>query len=188
MTKSSTSRIRHRSRQGSSRGQKNSTIPARRTASRPPIRSRSTPTCWHSSSRESRSGRTTGAQESTSHIHRCIQSQCAVHLTLVRRAGDYRKESRMKIVVIGGTGLIGSKTVAILRQVGRAVLAGSPNRGINSLTGEGLKEAMDGAQVGIDLTNPRFFADRAVLEFFATSGRHLLPAEAAAGVRHHVAL
>ena len=94
----------------------------------------------------------------------------------------------MKIVVIGGTGLIGSKTVAILRQGGHEVVAGSPKSGINSITGEGLKEAMAGAQVVIDLTNSPSFEDKAVLEFFETSGRNLLAAEAAAGVRHHVAL
>src|SRR5438270_1141217 len=94
----------------------------------------------------------------------------------------------MKIVVIGGTGLIGSKTVAILRQGGHEVVAGSPKSDINSITGEGLKEAMTGAQVMIDLTNSPSFEDRAVLEFFETSGRNLLPAEAAVGVRHHVAL
>ena len=84
----------------------------------------------------------------------------------------------MKIVVIGGTGLIGSKTVAILRQRGNEVIAASPKSGINSLTGEGLKEAMDGAQVVIDLTNSPSFEDKAVLEFFETSGRNLLAAEA----------
>ena len=94
----------------------------------------------------------------------------------------------MKIVVIGGTGLIGSKTVSILRQGGHEVLAASPSSGVNSITGEGLKEAMAGAQVVIDLTNSPSFEDRAVLEFFETSGRNLVPAEAAAGVRHHVAL
>ena len=94
----------------------------------------------------------------------------------------------MKIVVIGGTGLIGSKTVAILRQGGHEVVAGSPKSGVNSITGEGLKEAMAGAQVVIDLTNSPSFEDKAVLEFFETSGRNLLAAEAAAGVRHHVAL
>ena len=94
----------------------------------------------------------------------------------------------MKIVVIGGTGLIGSKTVAILRQGGHEVVAASPKSGVNSITGEGLKEAMASAQVVIDLTNSPSFEDRAVLEFFEASGRNLLPAEAAAGVRHHVAL
>jgi uncharacterized protein YbjT (DUF2867 family) len=93
----------------------------------------------------------------------------------------------MKIVVIGGTGLIGSKTVAILRQ-GHEVVAASPKNGINTITGEGLKEAMAGAQVVIDLANSPSFEDKAVLEFFETSGRNLLAAEAAAGVRHHVAL
>jgi uncharacterized protein YbjT (DUF2867 family) len=94
----------------------------------------------------------------------------------------------MKIVVIGGTGLIGSKTVAILRQRGHEVIAGSPKSGVNSITGEGLKEAMAGAQVVVDLSNSPSFEDRAVLEFFETSGRNLLAAEAAAGVRYHVAL
>jgi uncharacterized protein YbjT (DUF2867 family) len=94
----------------------------------------------------------------------------------------------MKIVVIGGTGLIGSKTVAILRQGGHDVLAASPQSGVNGITGEGLKEAMAGTQVVIDLANSPSFEDKAVLEFFQTSGRNLLAAEAAAGVRHHVAL
>jgi uncharacterized protein YbjT (DUF2867 family) len=94
----------------------------------------------------------------------------------------------MKIVVIGGTGLIGSKTVVILRQHGHDVVAASPKSGINTITGEGLKEAIAGAQVVIDLANSPSFEDKAVLEFFETSGRNLLAAEAAAGVRHHVAL
>jgi uncharacterized protein YbjT (DUF2867 family) len=94
----------------------------------------------------------------------------------------------MKIVVIGGTGLIGSKTVAILRHGGHAVVAASPQSGVNTITGEGLKEALAGAQVVIDLANSPSFEDKAVLEFFETSERNLLPAEAAAGVRHHVAL
>ena len=94
----------------------------------------------------------------------------------------------MKIVVIGGTGLIGSKTVAILRQGGHEVVAASPNTGVNTITGQGLKEAMAGTQVVIDLANSPSFEDKAVLEFFQTSGRNLLAAEAAAGVRHHVAL
>jgi uncharacterized protein YbjT (DUF2867 family) len=94
----------------------------------------------------------------------------------------------MKIVVIGGTGRIGSKTVTILRQRGHEVVAASPESGINTITGEGLKEAMAGAPVVIDLANSPSFEDKAVLEFFETSGRNLLAAEAAAGVRHHVAL
>ncbi|MFP3613221.1 SDR family oxidoreductase [Paraburkholderia sp. SIMBA_050] len=94
----------------------------------------------------------------------------------------------MKIVVIGGTGLIGSKAVAILRQNVHEVVAASPRSGINSITGEGLKEAVAGAQVVIDLANSPSFEDKAVLEFFEASSRNLLAAEAAAGVRHHVAL
>src|SRR5690348_12528979 len=95
----------------------------------------------------------------------------------------------MKIVVIGGTGLIGSKTVAILRQGGHEVVAASPQGGINTITGEGLKQAMAGTQVVIDLANSPSFEDEAVLEFFETSGRNLLAAEAAAGsIRLHVAL
>jgi len=94
----------------------------------------------------------------------------------------------MKIVVIGGTGLIGSKTVAILRRAGHEVVAASPNSGVNTITGEGLKEALAGAHVVIDLANSPSFEDKAVLAFFETSGRNLLAAEATAGVRHHIAL
>src|SRR5262244_2885366 len=95
----------------------------------------------------------------------------------------------MKIVVVGGTGLIGSKTVAILRQRSHEVVAASPNTGVNTITGEGLKQAMARTQVVIDLANSPSFEDKAVLEFFETSGRNLLAAErAAGGVRRHVAL
>src|SRR4051794_3923490 len=94
----------------------------------------------------------------------------------------------MKIVVIGGTGLIGSKTVTIFREGGHEVGAASPKNGINTISGEGLKEAVAGGQVVIDLANSPSFEDKAVLEFFETSGRNLLATEAAAGVRHHVAL
>jgi uncharacterized protein YbjT (DUF2867 family) len=94
----------------------------------------------------------------------------------------------MKIVVIGGTGLIGSKTVPILRQGGHEVVAASPKTGVNSITGEGLEEAMAGTQVVIDLANSPSWEDKAVLEFFEISGRNLFAAEAAAGVRHHVAV
>jgi len=94
----------------------------------------------------------------------------------------------MKIVVIGGTGLIGSKTVAILRQRGHEVVAASPQGGVNTIIGEGLKEVMSGAQVVIDLADSPSFEDKAVLEFFETSERNLLPAGTSAGVRHHVAL
>ncbi|SEO07351.1 Uncharacterized conserved protein YbjT, contains NAD(P)-binding and DUF2867 domains [Rhodospirillales bacterium URHD0017] len=94
----------------------------------------------------------------------------------------------MKILVIGGTGLIGSKTVAILRQAGHEVVAASPKSGVNTITGEGLAAAVAGAGVVIDLANSPSFEDKAVLDFFQASGRNLLAAEAAAGVRHHVAL
>ena len=94
----------------------------------------------------------------------------------------------MKVVIIGGTGLIGSKAVAILQRGGHEVVAASPKNGIDSITGEGLQQALAGAQVVVDLANSPSFEDRAVLEFFRTSGRNLAAAEAAAGVRHHVAL
>jgi uncharacterized protein YbjT (DUF2867 family) len=94
----------------------------------------------------------------------------------------------MKIVVIGGTGLIGSKVVSILRNGGHEVIAASPRNGINAVTGEGLKEALAGAQVVVDLANSPSFENEAVLAFFETSGRNLLAAETAAGVGHHVAL
>ncbi|WP_342708349.1 SDR family oxidoreductase [Bradyrhizobium sp. B124] len=94
----------------------------------------------------------------------------------------------MKIVVIGGTGVIGSRTVAILRQRGHDVVAASPKSGVNTITGEGLKEALAGAAVVIDLANSPSFEDKAVMAFFETSGRNLLAAEAPAGVKHHVAL
>jgi uncharacterized protein YbjT (DUF2867 family) len=94
----------------------------------------------------------------------------------------------MKIVVIGGTGLIGAKTVAILRQGGSEVVAASPKHGVNTITGEGLKEAVAGAQVVIDLSNPPSFDRDAALEFFEISGRNLLAAGAAARIWHHVTL
>jgi uncharacterized protein YbjT (DUF2867 family) len=94
----------------------------------------------------------------------------------------------LKIVVIGGTGLIGSKIVAILRQLSHEVVVASPSTGVNSITGEGLDEAMAGAQVVIDLANSPSFEDKAALEFFQTSGRNVLAAETAARVRDHVAL
>ncbi|WP_194722085.1 SDR family oxidoreductase [Noviherbaspirillum malthae] len=94
----------------------------------------------------------------------------------------------MKIVVIGGSGLIGSNIVNRLRRDGHETLAASPSTGVNTVSGEGLGEALAGAQVVVDVANSPSFEDRAVLEFFETSGRHLLAAEAAAGVKHHVAL
>ena len=94
----------------------------------------------------------------------------------------------MKIVVIGGSGLIGKKLVNKLRQLDHEVVAASPSSGVNSITGEGLAEALAGAQAVVDVTNSPSWEDKAVLEFFETSTRNLLAAEVAAGVRHHVAL
>ncbi|RSZ32477.1 SDR family oxidoreductase [Variovorax beijingensis] len=94
----------------------------------------------------------------------------------------------MKIVIIGGSGLIGSKLAARLRHTGHEVVAASPSTGVNTLTGEGLKEALAGAQVVVDVANSPSFEDEAVLRFFETSGRNLLAAEAEAGVAHHIAL
>ncbi|KKA14858.1 NmrA family transcriptional regulator [Sinorhizobium meliloti] len=94
----------------------------------------------------------------------------------------------MKIVVIGGTGLIGTKLVQNLRERGHDVLAAAPNTGVNTITREGLAGALDGADVVVDVANAPVWEDKAVLDFFETSGRNLLAAEAAAGVRHHVAL
>jgi len=94
----------------------------------------------------------------------------------------------MKIVVIGGSGLIGTKLVKLLRERGDEALPASPSSGVNSVTGEGLAEALIGAQVVVDVTNSPSWEDKAVLEFFETSTRNLLAAEDAAGVGHHVAL
>lgn len=94
----------------------------------------------------------------------------------------------MKIVVIGGTGLIGSKLVAKLRAQGHEAIAAAPNTGVNTLTGDGLAEALKGASVVVDVSNSPSWDDAAVLNFFETSTRNLLKYEAAAGVKHHVAL
>ena len=94
----------------------------------------------------------------------------------------------MKIVVIGGSGLIGTKLVNNLRQHGHEVVAASRSSGVNTITGHGLAEALAGAQVVVDVANSPSFEDTAVLKFFETSGRNLLDAEVAAGVGHHVAL
>jgi uncharacterized protein YbjT (DUF2867 family) len=94
----------------------------------------------------------------------------------------------MKIVVIGGSGLIGSKLVTRLDEHGHEAVAASPDSGVNTLTGDGLTEALDGASVVVDVSNSPSFEDAAVLEFFETSTRNILAAEAAAGVGHHVAL
>jgi uncharacterized protein YbjT (DUF2867 family) len=114
------------------------------------------------------------------------------HTFLIDRRNEddrHRTEERnMKIVVIGGSGLIGSNIVNRLRLNGHETVAASPGTGVNTITGEGLAEALEGAQVVVDVANSPSFEDRAVLEFFKTSGRNLLAAEADAGVKHHVAL
>jgi uncharacterized protein YbjT (DUF2867 family) len=94
----------------------------------------------------------------------------------------------LKIVVIGGSGLIGSKVVSKLRTLGHEVIAASPSSGVNTVTGEGLAEALAGSQVVVDVANSPSFEDKAVLEFFETAGRNIAAAEAVAGVKHHVAL
>jgi len=94
----------------------------------------------------------------------------------------------MKIVVIGGSGLIGSKLVNKLREHGYEAVAASPNSGVNTLTGEGLAKVLKGASVVVDVSNSPSFEEAAVMEFFETSTRNLLTYEAAAGVVHHVAL
>lgn len=94
----------------------------------------------------------------------------------------------MKIVVIGGTGLIGSKVVEILRAKGHDVLAAAPNTGVDTISGAGLGEALEGAAVVVDLANSPSFEDQAVMEFFQTAGRNLAAAEKEAGVGHHIAL
>ena len=94
----------------------------------------------------------------------------------------------MKIVVIGGTGLIGSQVVNELQDSGHEVIAASPNNGVNTLTGEGLAEVLHGAHVVVDVSNSPSFEDNAVMNFFKTANENLLPAEKAAGVQHHIAL
>src|SRR6201987_3686680 len=98
------------------------------------------------------------------------------------------KETTMKIVVIGGTGLIGSKLVNKLREHGHEAAAAAPNTGINTLTGEGLAEVLKGASVVVDVSNSPDWEDAAVLKFFETSTRNLLGVESTTGVGHHVAL
>ena len=94
----------------------------------------------------------------------------------------------MKIVVIGGTGLVGSKLVEKLREDGHEALAASPDTGVNTISGEGLTEALEGAEVVVDVANAPLWEDAAVMDFFRTSARNLLGAEVAAGVEHHVVL
>jgi uncharacterized protein YbjT (DUF2867 family) len=99
-----------------------------------------------------------------------------------------QQENAMKIVVIGGTGLIGSQTVAKLRAAGHEGVAASPTSGVNAVTGEGLAKVLAGADAVVDVANSPSFADEAAMDFFRQAGAHLLAAEQAAGVRHHVAL
>lgn len=94
----------------------------------------------------------------------------------------------MKIVVIGGTGLIGSKTVGLLARQGHDVFAAAPNTGVDTLTGDGLDRALDGAEVVIDVSNSPSFDDQPAMDFFQTAGRNIAAAEKTAGVRHHLAL
>src|SRR5262249_13657611 len=101
-------------------------------------------------------------------------------------AGRHSRRPGMKTVVIGGSGLIGKKLIPLLR--GHEAVSASSSSGVNTLTGEGLSEALAGADVVVDVTNSPSFAGKAVLEFFETSTRNILAAEAAAGVKHHVAL
>lgn len=105
-----------------------------------------------------------------------------------RNTGTHRDRSVLKIVVIGGSGLIGSKLVAKLSEHGHEAVPASPNTGVNTLTGEGLAEVLEGASAVVDVSNSPSFEDAAVMEFFETSTRNLLAAEAEAGVQHHVAL
>jgi uncharacterized protein YbjT (DUF2867 family) len=108
--------------------------------------------------------------------------------SIAMNAVEIRKENPMTIVVIGGSGLIGTKVVSRLGQKGHEVVAASPSSGVNTVTCEGLAEALAGARCVVDLANSPSFEDKAALEFFEASGRNLLAAEAAAGVTHHVAL
>jgi uncharacterized protein YbjT (DUF2867 family) len=94
----------------------------------------------------------------------------------------------MKVVVIGGSGLIGKKLIPLLRERGHEAVSAAPSSGVNTITGEGLREALAGADVVADVTNSPSWEDKAVLEFFETSTRNILAAEAAAGVKHHIAL
>jgi uncharacterized protein YbjT (DUF2867 family) len=114
----------------------------------------------------------------------------AQHATKLKHKVESEKHmnKKMKIVVIGGTGLIGTKLVNNLRHRGQEVVAASPKTGVNTFTGEGLAEALRGAEVVVDVANAPSWEDKAVMEFFQTAGRNLLAAEKAADVRHHVAL
>ena len=94
----------------------------------------------------------------------------------------------MKIVVIGGTGLIGTKLVGNLQKLGHEVVPASPNSGVNTITGEGLAEVLQGAEIVVDVANSTSFEDKAVMHFFETAGNNIAAAEKAAGIKHHIAL
>jgi uncharacterized protein YbjT (DUF2867 family) len=108
--------------------------------------------------------------------------------TMKTHTSSEKETARKRIVVLGGTGLIGSQVVNFLRERGCEVIAASPSTGVNALTGQGLAEAFAGADVVVDVTNSPSFEDKAVMSFFETSGRNLAAAEQVAGVKHHVAL
>ena len=107
---------------------------------------------------------------------------------IMKAKASETKNKNMKIVIVGGTGLIGAKLVNLLRSRGHEVIPASPSLGINSITGQGLSEAFTGAQVVVDVTNASSWEDKAVLEFFETSTRNVLATEAKTGVGHHIAL
>src|SRR5262249_42962080 len=115
-----------------------------------------------------------------------VEDSCSEQLSA--RAQKKRSEAKMKIVVIGGTGLIGSKVVAHLRAAGHDALAAAPSTGVNTLTGQGLEAALAGGQVVVDLANSPSFEASAVMSFFTAHEKNLVAAEARAGVRHPVAL
>src|SRR5580765_3256373 len=121
------------------------------------------------------------------HLARRIEMLASTTRQL-RNASVENEGAIMKIVVIGGSGLIGSKLVSKLREQGHEAVAASPNSGVNTITGEGLAEALKGASVVVDVSNSPSWEDSAVMKFFETSTRNLLASEAAAGVGHHVAL
>src|SRR5215217_3423971 len=134
-------------------------------------RSRSTPAC-----------RTACARRTPNASTRTCSASSKPDLNRIKKGAD------MKVVVIGASGLIGSKLVSLLRPRGHQVVAASPSTGVNTLTAGGLTEALAGAEVVIDVANSPSFEDKAVMDFFQTSGRNLLAAEATAGVEHHIAL
>src|SRR5690606_4328498 len=133
---------------------------------------------------------TSGRERSLVHPRCHTSGRCPVQGDRHGRRGSATTErnSVMKLVVIGGTGLIGSKLVARLREQEHEAVAASPESGVKTLTGQGLAEALDGASVVVDVSNSPSFEDDAVMDFFTTSTRNLIKAATEAGVRHYVAL